>query len=116
MVLNMKHIESEIQALIVKYLQAQKHCFCSIPNEAAGGGKGAVIRMAQLKTLGLKSGAPDILVFAHGGKLIALEVKTSTGVQSPAQKHFQNEMESRGHKYYVVRSVQDVEKVLDNRK
>ena len=102
----MNHPESKIQAEIVKALQERKILFCSIPNEAAG--KGAAIRMAQLKTLGLKSGAPDLLVFMPGGKLICFEVKSDVGRQSPAQMDFEAKLKERGFLYYIARSVQDV--------
>ena len=106
---SMKHDESKIQAEIVKYLQSEKIWFCSCPNEAAG--KDAAIRMSQLKTLGLRSGAPDLLVFLPN-RLVCLEVKSQTGTQSPAQIHFQGKLEELNFEYYVVRSVDDVKKAL----
>lgn len=107
----MNHPEAKIQAEIVKHLQTEKYLFCSIPNEAAG--KDAAIRMAQLKTLGLKSGAPDLLIFLDGGVLLCLEVKSLTGRQSPAQIDFEAELKTRGFQYFVVRSLEEAKKVLD---
>ena len=106
----MNHPEAKIQAEIVQYLQKKKFLFCSIPNEAAG--KDAAIRMSHLKTLGLKSGAPDLLVFG-AQRLVCFEVKSLTGVQSPSQINFQKRLEELGYIYAVVRSVEDVQKVLD---
>ena len=106
----MKNIEAKIQADIVKHLQAEKHLFCSIPNEAAG--KDAAVRMARLKTMGLKSGAPDLVVFLPGGRLLCLEVKSPTGTQSDAQKDFAAKLAERAFPYFVVRSVDDVKKIL----
>lgn len=108
----MKHLESKIQAEIVKFLQAKKYLFASIPNEAAG--KDAAIRMSKMKTLGLRSGAPDLLVFLDGGRLLCLEVKTEKGFQSPAQKHFEEKLNELKFEYYVVRSVEDVRSILDD--
>ena len=108
----MKQQESLIQAAIVKYLQSRKLWFCSIANEAAG--KDAAIRMAKMKTLGLRSGAPDLLVFLDGGRLVCLEVKKEKGFQSPAQKHFEAQLQSLGFEYYVVRSVEDVQGVIND--
>ena len=107
----MKHQESGIQAAIVKYLQSRKLWFCSCPNEAAG--KDAAIRMAKMKTLGLRSGAPDLLVFMPGGRLVCLEVKTEKGFQSPAQKHFEEKLNELKFEYYVVRSVDDVMEIIN---
>lgn len=107
----MKNKESKIQAEIVKYLQSKKYFFASIPNEL--GGKDAAIRMAKFKTLGLRSGAPDLLVFLPAGKLICLEVKTETGKQSDSQIAFEQKLSDLGFDYFVVRSVEDVKNILD---
>src|SRR5271170_5746838 len=40
------------------------------------------------------------------------EVKAPKGVQSQAQFDFQHEVEAEGHKYFVVRSIEDVEEAL----
>lgn len=103
--MGMNHTEAKIQAEIVKFLQSQGLLFCSVPNEAAG--KNAAIRMAQLKTLGLKSGAPDLIVFLDGGKIVCLEVKSPTGSQSPAQIDFAQKLAERSHAYFIVRTVQE---------
>ena len=107
----MKSTEAKIQTEIVKYIQTEKLLFCSVPNEAAG--KDAAIRMSKLKTMGLKSGAPDLLVFLPGGRTLGLEVKSPTGAQSPAQIDFALKMAERGHLYFVVRSVDDVKKIVE---
>jgi len=97
--------EANIQKAIVQWLQLWKYWFCSIPNEL--GGKDAAIRTARAKTLGLRSGAPDMLVFLNNGKLVCLEIKTPTGKQSDAQVNFQLRLEKCGHEYHVVRSLDD---------
>lgn len=108
----MKKTEAKIQVAIVQYLQSLGIWFCSIPNEAAGSGLHAKIRMAQLVAMGLRSGAPDLLCFLPGGSLLALEVKAPSGTQSPSQKDFQSRLEKLGFKYHVVRSVDDVQEIL----
>lgn len=44
--------------------------------------------------------------------LVWLEVKGKNGKQSEAQKDFEFEVFNSGHKYFVVRSVEDVEQAL----
>lgn len=44
--------------------------------------------------------------------LLWLEVKTATGKQSELQKSFQAKVESEGHVYAVVRSIDDVAALL----
>lgn len=58
-----------------------------------------------------RQGVPDILLI-YNGRLIGLEVKSETGIQTQAQIDFQKDMESAGAKYFVVRSIEDVEEVL----
>lgn len=96
--------ESKIQHEIVMWLQEQKLWFCSIPNEAAAGNR---VRQMKLIAMGLRKGAPDLIVF-HPSGLVCLEVKNETGKQSPAQARFQEKVEALGYKYFVVKSVKEV--------
>ena len=103
-------LESKIQCEIVQYLQLMKVFFFSVPNEA--GGKDAVIRMSQLKSMGLRSGVADLVVLLPKGKTIFLEVKNEKGKQSNMQKKFEEKVNSLGFEYYIVRSVEDVQKII----
>ena len=49
----------------------------------------------------------------YNGLYIGLEVKSSEGKQSPDQKIIQAEIERAGGLYYIVRSVDDVEKIIN---
>lgn len=108
----MKKTEAKIQVAIVQYLQSLGIWFCSIPNEAAGSGSSVKIRMSNLIAMGLRSGAPDLLAFLPGGRLLALEIKAPNGTQSQTQKSFQDRLENLGFEYYIVRSVEDVEEII----
>ena len=77
---------------------------------------GSFIKMA-------KAGAPDILVFkkaseGNGNKrlyymrTIALEAKATRGHQSEEQKEWQQKFEELGGEYYVIRSVDEVLRIL----
>lgn len=57
---------------------------------------------------GLPNGFSDLLVFDSSGHTIFIEVKSATGKQRPDQAKFQAIIESRGFKYIIARSVEDV--------
>lgn len=106
-------LESKIQCAIVQYLQLMKVFFFSVPNEA--GGRDAMIRMSQLKSMGLRSGVSDLVVLLPQGRVIFLEVKNEKGRQSDMQKKFEEKVNSLGFDYHIVRSVEDVKVVLDGK-
>lgn len=71
-----------------------------------------------------KPGVPDIClvrrmekrgmddsVFVYG-QFIGLEIKTSTGRQSTAQKQTQTYIEAAGGKYYIIRSLTDIKTIF----
>ena len=68
-------------------------------------GRAAVRR----KRMGYRAGTPDIVVLeARGGfHGLLVEMKSSTGRQTPEQKLFQQESEARGYCYKVCKSTQD---------
>lgn len=60
-------------------------------------------------------GMADVLAFPFRGSFIIplwLEVKSDKGKQSEAQKAFQVMVQAEGHRYAVVRSIEDVEALL----
>jgi len=61
---------------------------------------------------GLPEGFPDLLVLYNGTVYFA-EVKTPTGKQRPDQINFMNILRERGFIYEVVRSVDDVKRMLN---
>ena len=61
---------------------------------------------------GLPSGFPDLLIL-HNGITYYTEVKTPTGKQRSDQLNFQRLLEERGFIYTVVRSVDDVKRMLN---
>lgn len=85
---------------------------------------GSVVSSYKGKTRLMKFGRPgcaDILaIFAgkfsqmDGLTILWIEVKAPKGVQSDIQKEFQQEVEAVGHRYAVVRSIEDVAAVLDD--
>ena len=76
------------------------------------GGKRVSVAAAKAKREGLKPGVSDIMIL-WGGRLICIELKTSTGRQSPEQKEWADSATCAGAAYYVARSVEQVEEFLD---
>lgn len=111
----MNHTESLLQHDIALYLQSLHIYFHSIPNEGAGADN--AVRTMQLEAMGMRPGVADLAVWwpADGGgvKIGYMEVKTPTGVQSARQKHFQQVCAEHGVRYDLVRSVDDVRRIVD---
>lgn len=61
----------------------------------------------RLKLTGMKEGVSDTHVILPNGKILFIEFKTSTGVQSKAQKDFQQVIENLGHTYLLVRNLKE---------
>ena len=64
------------------------------------------------KSMGYTKGQPDIII-ALQGNLVALEVKQEKAYQSKEQKEIQKQLEELNIKYYVVRSIEDVQLIID---
>lgn len=58
------------------------------------------------------TGMSDLLIWIRNGPAISVELKATKGSQSEAQKHFEGELESVGHCYFVVRSLDELETLL----
>lgn len=105
-------LEARIQAEIVKYLSELRRKgeieFFSVPNEAAGN----AVRQGQMIAMGLRPGVSDLVVLFSGGKAMFLEVKNEKGVQSERQKQFQETVQRLGFQYFIVRSLDDVKRIL----
>lgn len=105
-----KEKEGDIQNAICEYLHMRGRCFFRVNNIPAfnrtEGGGFTMRRLPKWTPRGL----PDIIVVA-GGLFFALEVKTKIGRQSPDQKEFEALVKKHGGKYFVVRSIEDVQAI-----
>jgi len=102
--------EARIQAQIVRFL-SDHGVFChSVPNEGAGTDKMRTMRMI---TMGLRPGIADLVVWLPWHEIGYLEVKTQTGKLSDTQRRFKKRCEDHGVFYAVVKSVDDVQAILD---
>lgn len=75
-------------------------------NETGGGSKAARQRQAILTGMGVYPGFTDLVVLT-GGKLLFLEVKSTRGRLSPAQRAFRDKVPAQGFGWALVRSVED---------
>ena len=64
------------------------------------------------RSLGVRAGVPDLLVWTQGARHFAIELKAGAGKLSPAQASWHDTVSSLGHRVYVCRSVDDVERCL----
>lgn len=67
------------------------------------------------KTHGEPIGIPDILICLNG-KFIGIELKTHTGRISKAQEYIKSKIESAGGKVFIVRSVDELKKIIEKEK
>jgi len=61
-----------------------------------------------------RPGSPDFLLFMNGGRCLHIEVKNERGKQNVAQLEYEIKVKQLGHQYYIVRSVDDVECLLNS--
>ena len=104
--------EHILQASIVRYCRGHfrgvvRGRFCAIPNGAhlAGTAKQRAIQMAKLKEEGLLPGAPDLVFWREGGRVLWVEVKN--GKDSPVretQEKVHDALRADGFTVVVARS------------
>jgi len=61
-----------------------------------------------------RPGSPDIFIFLKGGKCLHLEVKNEKGRQNVRQINYEMKIANLGHRYCVVRSVDEVERLINS--
>lgn len=75
-------------------------------NEITGGDRRAKIRQSILVGMGVQPGFADLIVLS-GGRVLFLEVKSSTGRLRPSQEVFRDTVLDQGFGWALVRSVED---------
>lgn len=108
----MRRPEEQLQRAVVQLLQVYANrgllTFCHVPN----GGWRTRTEAATLKAMGTTPGVPDLLIWATDGRSFGVELKAGAGKLSPAQLAWHEMVSSLGHRVYVCRSVDDVERCL----
>lgn len=111
----MKLSEDILQAEVYKWfhntyctkLSEPKYCIFAVPN----GGYRTSKEAMKLKATGVVAGVSDLIVLMEN-KTLFFELKTLTGKQSENQIEFQNTVEALGHKYYLVRSLEQFKEII----
>lgn len=102
--------EHQIQAQIIQYFNANypqyRKCLFHVQQKAANALEGA-----RFKTLGVVAGVSDLILLAPN-QVYFIELKDSTGRQSDHQKAFQQQAETLGHKYVVIRSLLEFQTLI----
>lgn len=103
----MKHEESQIQEMVIKTLAMQYKTMLRTGGFA--GEKLSIAQATRRKRMGYTPGSPDIMILEPMGQYHGLfvEMKSSIGKQSPAQKVFESMAVSRGYKYILCNSTID---------
>jgi hypothetical protein len=107
----LKMSEFQIQIAVVDHLKARalpSVYWFAVPN---GGYVMDPRVVAKLKAMGLRPGAPDIVVLSDGVPR-GLELKTTTGTQSDAQKQAMKDWRAAGGVYEVARGLDEALEVL----
>jgi hypothetical protein len=102
--------EAQIQAAIVKWVRtvAPDVLIFSIPN----GGLRTKAEAARLKWTGTLAGVPDLAIVAPGGRAHFLEVKTTSGRLSEAQRDVIGALAKVGAPVMPVCSIDDVRRAF----
>jgi len=96
--------EFTIQVEIVNYCRKNDIVCFSVPNEATRNNSKYI-------QSGVLSGVSD-LICINNGEVLFIELKDYKGKQSEKQKEFEKIIISQGHKYFIVRSLDEFKKVL----
>ena len=91
---------------VEKLAKLKKHVFIWRNNTGAG------MMGPRYVTFGLK-GSSDFIGLSSDGRFLCLECKTGEARQNYDQKMFQKRIEELGGRYYVVRSIDDAIRILD---
>lgn len=107
-----KELEAKHQQEIILYMNKnyfKTHIIFSVPNEIPYPlpAKIMIDILSKLQQNGLLKGASDLVILCPDKRYITVEVKTSTGSQSPEQIIFQKRVESINGNYFLVRSLED---------
>lgn len=107
-------LEKHIQRSVLAYLRARGITTAHVPNGSvlAGGPRERAMQTNALKANGMRPGFPDLVLMHSQGRVGFMEVKREGEKQSEAQMHWQGTLEFLGHRYAVVRSIDDAAETL----
>jgi hypothetical protein len=108
--------EHRIQAACVNWFRLQYPTHASALFAVPNGGRRDRVSGAKLKAEGVLPGVSDLilLVARRGCYGLLIEMKTSKGKQSPAQKEWARDMAARGYLYIVCHSFDEFRQAIDD--
>lgn len=111
----MRHRESELQRACVRWFRYRYPRHAAMLIAVPNGAPTTEQQRAILKAEGMLAGVADLLLLvpAQGYSMLAIEMKTDKGRQSPAQQEWQREAERHGIRYEVVRSFDDFNYLIE---
>ena len=100
------NLEHNIQKSIVRYFKREypNYIIFSTNNEAT-------FKNQYFLESGVLVGVSD-LVIVLPNKVLFVELKSQTGVQSKSQRDFEAKIKSIGHEYYLIRSLTEFQKLI----
>lgn len=107
----MKKEESQLQRLCVRWFRLfyPNALIFAIPN----GGSRNIVEAKNLKAEGVLAGVADLQVIDKN-KTFFIEMKTKKGRQQPTQKDFEDKVKSFGFGYFVCRSFDEFQNIVNN--
>lgn len=103
--------EANVKKACLHYLRVMGYLFVPIQNQ----GQWDNVKKIYHKFTGTP-GAPDLMVHIGQGKWICVELKSSggknPGKQSKAQENFEHMVDREGGRYFIVRSIEDLQAAL----
>lgn len=104
--------EDQLQQQIIiwfknEYQMHGKGLIFSVPN----GGSRNMLEAKKLKQTGAMAGVSDLIVLLPS-KCLFIELKAEKGIQSEVQKKFESKVNLLGFDYYLIRSIEEFEKLF----
>ena len=106
--------EDHIQSECVKWFRYQYPKLRKLLFHVPNGGKRNKVTAQIFKAMGVVPGVSDLilLVSRHGYGSLCIEMKTTSGYQSPAQIDWEKEVTAAGNKYALCRTFDDFQKTV----
>ena len=103
-----EQLHRAVVQLLMLYANRGLLAFAHVPN----GGRRTRAEAGVMKAMGTTPGVPDLLLWARGSGAFGIELKTGRTALSSAQVVWHSTLASLGHRVYVARSIDDVERAL----
>jgi hypothetical protein len=107
--------ESELKSVIVDYLEICQRQGKLYWDRLNSGDFIEVRGPTRRRVKGCRKGTADLFILSDS-RVIFLELKSEKGKQTETQKEFEMTMKLYGNEYYIVKSFEDLETILEGGK